>query len=470
MTCQIHIHNEIEATVTGIDTMHHSYLQDTFSFMMPGAFFNPKYKLGVWDGKYKFYDMSGRTYTKILEEIVPFLIKWGYEIKLNDKREVRKNADLISADIFKDQIVYGGQPFMLRDYQVDFVNGLIRNRAGVGVACTGAGKTGMTAALSYAYELAGYNTITIVPSGDLSEQTFKTYKMLSLDTGRYDGKVKELGKTHTVATWQTLQNNPQVLADMGMLIVDETHGAKAAVIRKIINEYGDHIEFRYGVTGTIPKDEIDQYHLKVSLGKQITDITVKASKLIHLGFLAKILIRQCITVDPKEALPNYSAEKSWLERNEDRIDFMSEFIKEKAAEHGNTLVLVNSITFGRKLAKYMGPGVKFLSGSNSNDERWEQYSKFDDENDFIAIASFGIASTGISIDRIFCMITIDAGKSFIRTIQSIGRGLRKGKDKNEVIVYDVSSNQKYSTKHRKKRLQYYQEAEYPVEKNIKLKY
>lgn len=470
MTCKINIHDEINATITGIDTMHHKYLEDTFAFMTPGAFFSPKFKLGVWDGKYKFYNMNGRTYTKLLEEIVPYIIKWGYDISIDDRREVRKNADPITADIFKDQIVYGGQPFMLRDYQVDFVNGLIERRAGIGTACTGAGKTGMTAALSYAYELAGYETITIVPSGDLSEQTFKTYKMLSLDVGRYDGKVKELGKTHTVATWQTLQNNPQVLSSMGMLIVDETHGAKASVIRKIINEYGDHIEFRYGVTGTIPKDEIDQYHLKVSLGSQIESISVKASKLIELGFLAKIMIRQCITMDPKEPLPNYSAEKAWLEKNEDRIDFFAEFIREKAKEHGNTLVLVNSITFGRKLAKFMGPGVKFLSGSNSNDERWEQYSKFDDEDGFIAIASFGIASTGISIDRIFCMITIDAGKSFIRTIQSIGRGLRKGRDKNDVIVYDVSSNQKYSTKHRKKRLQYYQEAEYPVEKNIKLKY
>ena len=107
----------------------------------------------------------------------------------------------------------------------------------------------------------------------------------------------------------------------------------------------------------------------------------------------------------------------------------------------NTLVLVNSIPFGKKLAALIKDSV-FLYGASKKDERKEHYDQFEDRDDLIVIASSGIASTGISIDRVFCLVMIDSGRSFIRTIQSVGRSLRKGHDKNSVHVVDVYSRLK----------------------------
>jgi len=61
---------------------------------------------------------------------------------------------------------------------------------------------------------------------------------------------------------------------------------------------------------------------------------------------------------------------------------------------------------------------------------------------------------------------IDLGKSFIRIIQTIGRGLRMDKDKEFVSVSDVCSDLKYGKKHVRERVKYYKEAKYPYQKTV----
>ena len=94
-------------------------------------------------------------------------------------------------------------------------------------------------------------------------------------------------------------------------------------------------------------------------------------------------------------------------------------------------------------------------------DRKEHYSDINLAENGILIASYGTTSTGISINRIFNLVLVEPGKSFVRTIQSIGRGLRKANDKDRVEIYDVSSKCKYSQKHLKARIEFYKEAEYP---------
>jgi superfamily II DNA or RNA helicase len=64
---------------------------------------------------------------------------------------------------------------------------------------------------------------------------------------------------------------------------------------------------------------------------------------------------------------------------------------------------------------------------------------------------------------------IEPGKSFVRVIQSIGRGIRKAEDKDYVAVYDITSDLKYSKRHLTKRKAFYGEKEFPY-KVTKLAY
>jgi superfamily II DNA or RNA helicase len=249
-------------------------------------------------------------------------------------------------------------------------------------------------------------------------------------------------------------------------VVSNCHGAKAAVIKELIDVHGKHISHRYGVTGTFPKSPADQYSLKCSIGQILRE--VPAAWLIEQGYLSKIEIEPVEMHDLAD-LPDYASERAYISTCDERIERIAQLVMDSRDAIGNTLVLVNSIPQGRHLQS-MIPGSVFLSGESAKELRKENYSTFADQDGLIVIASMGIASTGISIDRIFCEILVDIGKSFVRCIQAVGRGLRKKGDKNYVIVKDVHTKLKFGKKHFKDRKKYYVEAGYPVLPVVKIKY
>jgi superfamily II DNA or RNA helicase len=484
MKCFITVRDEVWCFITGITPTHTESLSKAFAVHPEGYFFMPAYKLGRWDGFIRFFEKTGKTYVRLLDKIVPYLEQWGYEIELVDNRKYFEppivGGKLLTIDpvgialtasdtnIMGDDIVVGGKVFNLRPYQLQCVKIAVEHGSGFIIAGTGAGKTSITGALSYYYANAGYKVITIVPSGDLVDQTAEWYELLGLDVGTYSGTEKDLDHMHIVATWQAVQYNPTIMQDFQCLIWDEAHGIKATVAQKLINDNGKHIAFRFGVTGTFPKPEAEKMSLLSSIGPILKEIP--AAWLIDHGYLAKVQIQPVELNETyiDEDFPDYTAEKSFLSKSTNRMEIIADLIISQCATHGNTLVLVNSIPFGEKLAKLI-KGAVFLYGESPKDLRREHYDMFEENDDIIVIASAGIASTGLSIDRIFCMMFVDAGKSFIKAIQSVGRGLRIGHDKDSVMVVDVHSKLNWAMKHFKERAKHYKEAGYPINKKQTLK-
>lgn len=436
--------------------------------MVDGAYHMPAVQLRRWDGKIRFFEKTGSTYSRLLDEVVPYLCTWNYDIAIEDHR--------LPAPVITDRITedfFGISNFKLRPYQVDVVNALIEEGSGFAICATGSGKTSMCAALSMVMYLNGLQTLIIVPSSDLVTQTVEEFRhhlsAYDVSIGEYSGSKKDIDNPIVVATWQSLQNAPHYMGDFQSVIVDEAHGAKANVIKELINTHGKHISHRYGCTGTFPKSLVDQYSLRLSLGKIVRE--VPARWLIDNGFLSEIEIEPIETQDEDPDLPDYASERAYLTRHEERNAALAEQIQGLRAKYGNTMVLVNtqSLAQGREIADLI-PDAVYLDGSNSSASRQEQYQQYADRDDMIVIASAGIASTGISIDRIFCLVMLDPGKSFVKCIQAVGRGLRRKGDKNKIFVVDVYSRMKYAKKHWKERAKFYKEASYPVLKVRKLKY
>jgi superfamily II DNA or RNA helicase len=331
----------------------------------------------------------------------------------------------------------------------------------------------MCAALSMMLYINKIQTLVIVPSADLVTQTVEEFRQrlvnYPITIGEYSGSHKDADHPIVVATWQSLQNAPHYMNYFQAIIVDEAHGAKANVIKELINDHGRHISHRYGCTGTFPKPKTDQYSLKLSIGRIVRE--VPAAWLIANGYLSKIIIEPIETIDEDPELPDYASERAYLTLHEDRNIVLAGIIQEYRAKFGNTLVLVNtqSLQQGRDVAALI-PGAVYLDGGTKNKIRQEEYVKYANQNDICIIASAGIASTGLSIDRIFCLIMLDPGKSFTKCIQSVGRGLRKKGDKTEICVVDIYSRLKHAKKHWKDRKKYYNEAEYPMISIKKLKY
>jgi superfamily II DNA or RNA helicase len=439
----------------------------------PGARFSMKFKLRQWDGKRHFFNVKNNTtFTHLLEKILPFLISVGFDIDITDNRPERLPSPSFKAteDMFAE---YG---LTLRDYQVECVNTLIDEGSGILLSSTGSGKTLVCAGVSKCYETLGYRSMVIVPSVDLINQTYNKYKECGLDVGRYDGQMKDINHMHLISTWQSLQNNLGILSSshnivneagdiqssgrFEVLIIDEMHLATASILQEILNEAGGHIQFRFGVTGTIPKDKMAEMTLFSSIGPIRKEITAKY--LMDRGFLSTVEIHP-IQLKMDEDLPDYAAEKAYLNKDQRCLPFLQNFISEKAQEHGNTLVIVNSITFGKRLAKLFDEDdVVFIFGESETELRKEQYDRLNSGHGKIAIASAGIASTGIDIPNVTCGIFIFPGKSFVRAIQSIGRFLRRTGTKKHAIVYDIGATLKYSKSHQKERLKFCKEASYPV--------
>jgi superfamily II DNA or RNA helicase len=462
--CYIRVKDEVYCTLSGLQPSDIEFLWEKYGIFVEGYFHMPQYKLGRWDGKIRFFEKTGKTYIRLLDEILPFLEKWGYEIELKDERiPIKTFPEFIKHDNF---IKYGIE---LRPYQVESINVALSESNGFIIVGTGGGKSLICAGICDAYGKVGYKTITIVPSSDLVSQTADWYKLCGMDVGEYSGVNKELNKQHVVGTWQAIQNNPHLMKQFQVFIWDEAQGVKASVAQKLICDYGKHIPFRFGCTGTFPKPKADVISLKVAIGSIIKEIP--ARWLIDNGYLAEIEI-ECIrtkdTVFTDGDFPDYKSERSYICRSPKRMDYIADLIISKCEQYGNTLVLVNSIKFGEQLQKMIKDTV-FLYGISEKSERKLHYDAFEEKDNVIVIASSGIASTGISIDRVFCLIMIDAGKSFIKAIQACGRGLRKAKDKNKVHVVDIGADLRWSRKHMNERIKYYKEANYNCSKPITVK-
>lgn len=312
-------------------------------------------------------------------------------------------------------------------------------------------------------------TLIIVPSKSLVTQTEEDYRNLGLDVGVYYGDRKEIGHQHTISTWQSLSSLGKksgfdedfTIADMieGVVtvIVDEAHSAKGNDLQAMLTGPLAHIPIRWGLTGTIPKDEVDQIRLLSCLGPVVGNITAK--ELQDKGVLSQCHVHIQQLDDEHVEFKSYADEKNYLTSDTARLKWIADKAKELALE-GNTLILIDRIETGDTLHSLIADSV-FINGSVKNAARKEEYDSIQEANNKILIATYGVAAVGINIPRIFNLILIEPGKSFVRVIQSIGRGIRKAKDKDFVDIWDVTSTLKFSSKHLKARKTFYNDASYP---------
>ena len=337
----------------------------------------------------------------------------------------------------------------------------------------------MTATLSKICEKYG-RTITIVPNKDLVTQTEADFINVGLNVGVYFGDRKDLNKTHTICTWQSLHilnkkskasdteilTLAEFLEGVNTIIIDEVHQAKADVLKNLLTQNLRNAPIRWGLTGTIPKDDLEFESIRCSLGDVIGRIS--AYDLQQKGVLSGCHVNIVQTQEWRE-FGSYPEELKYLVTDKDRLTWMASFIK-GISETGNTLVLVDRIDCGKFLQIQLSeifsllkedPDVKFISGTVKSKDRKIAYDEVATSNNKITIATYGVAAVGINIPRIFNLVLIEPGKSFVRVIQSIGRGIRKADDKDFVNIYDMTANTKYAKRHLAARKKYYKDASYP---------
>ena len=119
--------------------------------------------------------------------------------------------------------------------------------------------------------------------------------------------------------------------------------------------------------------------------------------------------------------------------------------------------------------KKLNRKIFFIHGGVETEERELVREITERESDSIIVASYGTFSTGINIRNLHNVIFASPSKSRIRNLQSIGRVLRKGKNKTKAALYDISddcainSKKNYTLNHLIERIKIYNEENFNYE-------
>tara|TARA_R110000851_G_scaffold117579_1_gene244340 strand:- start:2749 stop:4212 length:1464 start_codon:yes stop_codon:yes gene_type:complete len=476
-TCRLIIQDEVNIKLEGLDVDTRRKIANKLKFEVPYAKYMPQYKLGRWDGKVAFFGIGGTGYVNHLDVVVAELQKNNVEIVdiVDERQKVNLEFTPVTERYWADQGVVwpkdhpvAGTEIILRDYQVEAINNFLANPQSLQQIATGAGKTITTATLSHISEPYG-RSLVIVPNKSLVEQTEEDYINCGLDVGVYFGDRKMLGCTHTICTWQSLNildkktkdgsavlSLAEFLDGVSTVIIDEVHQAKAEVLKKLLTQNLRNAPIRWGLTGTIPKEKFEFESIHASIGPVVGNISAK--ELQDKGVLAQCHVNVIQLVDIV-GHSDYQSELKYLVSDKNRLDYIGKLLN-TVSESGNTLILVDRISAGQQLAELI-PNSTFISGSVKVKDRKETYDTIREGTNEVIIATYGVAAVGLNIPRIFNLVLLEPGKSFVRVIQSIGRGVRKAKDKDFVQIWDLTSTCKYAKRHLTQRKKFYKEAEYP---------
>ena len=474
-SCKLIIEDEVNIKLEGLEVDVRRKIANALKFEVPYARYMPQYKLGRWDGKVAFFGIGGTGYVNHLDTVSAVLAKNNVQIvDIEDRRHpIELNFNPIAEDFWDNTCWPAGHPaegetILLRDYQVEVINNFLENPQALQEVATGAGKTIITATLSKITEPYG-RSVVVVPNKSLVTQTEEDYINCGLDVGVYFGDRKELGKTHTICTWQSLNildkkfkdggavlSLAEFLEGVSTVIIDEVHQAKAEVLKNLLTRNLRNAPIRWGLTGTIPKEKFEFESIHASIGPVIGQISAK--ELQDKGVLSQCHVNVVQLIDTV-AHSNYQEELKYLVTNKQRVEYLGKLLN-NVKQSGNTLILVDRISAGEMLAELI-PGSTFVKGDVKLKDRKEAYDEINEGTNHVVIATYGVAAVGINIPRIFNLVLIEPGKSFVRVIQSIGRGVRKAKDKDFVQIWDLTSTCKFAKRHLTQRKKFYKEAQYP---------
>jgi superfamily II DNA or RNA helicase len=409
---------------------------------------------------------QGRFEPRLLFSILEFLKTQDiqFNIELTDKFR-----DVISIPTLKEELVkLNLDP---RDYQEESVLAAIKNKSGVIVLPTSAGKTLVIALLVKSIQAQhDCKTLILVPDIQLVAQTYSDF----LEYGILEDEItKWTGSTEPNKNAKIIISNAQILLsekqdlsllkDIKLLVIDEVHKIRYGnKINKVVEQIP--ALFRYGLTGTLPDNKIDQWNIFGKIGRVIyfkQSVDLREQKYISQVHVAALKLNynnipQFTVPSMHNPTAGYEEEITWLQTNKFRNNIITKLVN-KADK--NTLIMVDRIAHGEELLRVLqentNKAVHFVHGAVEIEER-EMIRKLMEEQDNVAcIAISKIFSTGINIKNLHNIIFAAIGKARIKIIQSIGRSLRKHASKKRATIFDIWDNLRYGNKHVVERLALY---------------
>lgn len=468
MTIKITLLDEVNCYVEGLTDLQTEYIIEKTKIPIPGAFMTAEVKTGNSDGKESLFREDGLTFQYMLPQVLEIL-EDDLEVDPNSIDFVDERLDMghlptepVDADYVKEET-----GFSMRKHQLDAVNIAIQERMGVLNAAVNAGKTAFCLAMSKYFD-PYLRSIILVPTEYLVNQTYDAYKPSDLNVKAITKKIKPKdrakaisGARHIIMTTKLFLNCKEMFDGEPMvLLYDEGHKMGEQTMDAVRYEMRN-CPIRISMTGSFPKEKLKAEKIKAHMGGDIFK-KVTMAYLVDKGYSSKTTIEmvqvhhQKIEELSQGKMWDWESESQYLTSHRGRVEAIAEYLK--GLTPTNTLVLCHP-GLGRQLCEYFDG--RMITDETHDETRREWFEDFDSNDDTILHASFGTAATGISVNRIFRIVAIDVGKNETYIVQGIGRGMRLDGEKNEIEVIDISSNSKYSERHRKDRIKIYKREKLP---------
>ena len=418
---------------------------DLFSFYAKNYRFMPAYKNHTWDGRIKLFNAGKRLLpVGLLGKLLKYCKNDGIEFVVDDEvKEKLKGNDVKMPNY--------DLPFEPYDHQTNAIEFMLSKKRGLVLSPTSSGKSlNIYCTARYNAE-QGNKTLIIVPTVQLVTQLTDDFQDYGWDAEKYvhqiySGKDKETDKPVTISTWQSLARVQQsLLNQFNMIIVDEVHLATANTIKTIM-EKCTKADYKIGLTGTLDESKANKETLIALFGDVFQATTT--NELMGKGLVSELKIK-CVQLSYPENISkvvskmDYVNETKFLKTYEPRNDFVVNLAKKVT---NNTLVLFQHKAHGKELfekLKDSSEHVYYIDGDVDVDLRTAYTDKFEQFDDVIIVASYGVFSTGINSKNLHYIIFASSYKSKVKVLQSIGRGLRLHHNKDGVTLFDLGDNHKY---------------------------
>lgn len=480
----------VDIKVTAIDAVYCNIaaekhivqeIRQMFTHKADNYKFSPQYKAGLWNG-----DICLVKGTKLYIGLLPYLEDFAkhqqYSIDIDNALQGSHNISIFEFQQFIQSLQLTKTP---RDYQLDSAIKGLRSKRQTIVSPTSSGKS-LIMYMMIAYCLQHCEkALIIVPTIGLVRQMksdFESYGSqfnIHCSTDQLD-RSNNIDADIVITTWQSLNNgktsvSPSWYKQFGIVFADECHtvnqSSKAKTMIQILSSL-TQCQWRFGATGTLSDNQLNNLTLEGLLGPQNREITT--SEMIDQGYASNLRIK-CIVLSYPDEIRKRSQQLSYPAE----IDFIAQytprnnFIKNLALSlKGNVLLFFKLVEkHGEKLRDILlaqqSKPVYYIDGSVSGIEREEIRNTLETQKNAILVASLGTTSTGVSITTLQHMIAASPSKSKIKVLQAIGRLLRLHVDKQHVTLYDIvddlSYNQyeNYTLRHFRERLKLYNSEGFP---------
>ena len=373
-----------------------------------------------------------------------------YEKIYNDNKnfsDVRK----ITADL-KEKHIRNLAPNIMQEEFIDNLRELIKSgeKRAILVSATGTGKTYASAFAVRDFKPKRF--LFLVHREQIAKQALEAFKNVFNDHenfGLVSGNSKQFDKNYIFSTIQTMSKEDVYRNydenHFDYIIVDEVHKSGAMSYLKVINYFKP--QFLLGMTAS--PERTDGFNIYDLFDNNIAH-EIRLQEALEEDLLCPFHYFGISDVEFDDETIDDDFKDFNLLASEKRVDYLLE----KSEFYGYSGDRIKALVFcsrkneaqllSKAFTKRGHPSV-VLTGDNSQDERFDAIDRLtnDDNPDKLEyIFTVDIFNEGVDIPEINQVLLVRPTESPIIFIQQLGRGLRKYKNKEFVVILDFIGNYK----------------------------